>query len=91
LDASTQLPLFWFTSPPFRKATFLPLTTTGADDAHWSALFSAQFDWLADWETSPLPQQPEPVTLWFCASPFDWLFDCVAVLWFDASTQLPLF
>jgi len=43
-DASTRLPLFWLTSPPFRKATFLPLVTTGADEADWSALFSDQLD-----------------------------------------------
>ena len=92
-EASTQLPLFWLTSPPFRNATFLPLTTTGADDPHWFVVFSARLDWLADWDTSPLPepQQPEPVTVWVCPSPFHWLFDCVAVLWFEASTQLPLF
>ena len=64
-EASTQLPLFWLTSPPFRNATFLPLTTTGADDPRWFAVFSARLDWLADWDTSPLPepQQPEPVVL----------------------------
>src|SRR5439155_1415786 len=90
-EASTQLPLFWLTSPPFRKATFLPLVTTGADDAHWFALFSAQLDWLADCEASPFPQQPEPVTGWVCRRLLDWLFVWFAVLWFDASTQLPLF
>ena len=44
VEASTLLPLFWLTSPPFRTATFGPLATTGFEVAYWSAVFSASFD-----------------------------------------------
>src|SRR2546423_81365 len=93
-DASTVLPLFWFVSPWFQTALLSPLTTTGADVPVWSALFEAEFDWVADCDTSPdLPQQPEPspVTVCVWSSSFDCRFDCVASLSFDASTVLPLF
>jgi hypothetical protein len=38
-----------------------------------------------------LSQQLPRSTVWVWPSLFDCVFDCVAVLWFDASTQLPLF
>jgi hypothetical protein len=43
-DASTSFPLFWFTSPLFKAATFGPLMTIGSEVAVWSAELLPLFD-----------------------------------------------
>jgi hypothetical protein len=46
---------------------------------------------LSHFGSHELSQLAPRSTVWVWPSEFDCVFDCVAVLWFDASTQLPLF